>query len=138
MTYNYKKLWKMLIDKEMTKTELRVKAGISTNILAKMGKNESVALDSLAKICLALNCTLDDVVEIIPEDIVPNPTDKLTKNTSDGEQLTQIDYEQLELNIPSEKIEIRAEMHKKENRKTIEKMNQKVRCLKRRMKFTTL
>ena len=43
-----------------------------------------------------------------------------------------------DLTIPSEKIEIRAEMHKKENRKTIEKMNQKVGCLKRRMKFTTL
>ena len=64
MTYSYNKLWKMLIDKGMTKTEMRKRAGISTNILAKMGKGEAVAMDSLAKICVALDCTLDDIVEI--------------------------------------------------------------------------
>lgn len=64
MTYNYNKLWKLLIDKGMTKTQMRIKADISTNILAKMGKGEPIAMDSLAKIATALNCGLDDIVEI--------------------------------------------------------------------------
>lgn len=64
MTYSYNRLWKLLIDKRMTKTEMRKAAGISTNILAKMGKDEPAAMDSLAKICVALDCTLDDIVEI--------------------------------------------------------------------------
>ncbi|MDO4616875.1 MAG: helix-turn-helix transcriptional regulator [Lachnospiraceae bacterium] len=64
MKYSYNKLWKMLIDKNMTKTQMRIKAGISTNILAKMGKNEPIAMDSLAKIADALQCGLDDIVEI--------------------------------------------------------------------------
>lgn len=64
MTFNYNKLWKLLIDKRMTKTQMRLKAGISTNILAKMGKGEPVAMESLAKIATALNCELDDIVEI--------------------------------------------------------------------------
>lgn len=65
MQYSYNKLWKLLIDKNMTKTELRKVAKISTNVLAKMGKEESVSLDSLAKIAITLNCKLDDIVEII-------------------------------------------------------------------------
>lgn len=64
MGYSYNKLWKMLIDKGITKTQMRENAGISTNILAKMGKGESVSMDSLAKICTAMNCGLDDIVEI--------------------------------------------------------------------------
>lgn len=64
MTYNYNMLWKLLIDKGMTKTQMRLQAGISTNILAKMGKGEPVAMESLAKIAIALNCGLDDIVEI--------------------------------------------------------------------------
>ena len=64
MIYNYNRLWKLLIDKGMTKTQMRKAAGISTNILAKMGKGEPVAMDSLAKIATALNCGLDDIVEI--------------------------------------------------------------------------
>ena len=64
MTFNYNKLWKLLIDKRMTKTQMRLKAGISTNIIAKMGKGEPVAMESLAKIATALNCGLDDIVEI--------------------------------------------------------------------------
>lgn len=64
MAYSYNKLWKLLIDKQLTKTEMRKKAGISTNILAKMGKCEPISMESLAKICVALDCTLDDIVEI--------------------------------------------------------------------------
>ena len=65
MIYSYKKLWKMLIDRKITKTEMRKQAGISTNMLAKMGKDEPVSMESLAKISTALECGLDDIVEII-------------------------------------------------------------------------
>ena len=64
MTYSYNRLWKLLIDKRMTKTDMRKAAGISTNILAKMGKDEPVAMDTLAKIATALQCGVDDIVEI--------------------------------------------------------------------------
>ena len=64
MKYSYNKLWKMLIDRHMTKTKMRIEAGISRNILAKMGKDEPIAMDSLAKIAAALQCGLDDIVEI--------------------------------------------------------------------------
>ena len=64
MQYSYNKLWKLLIDKGMTKTEMRKAAGLSTNILAKMGKGEAVSMESLAKIATALQCGLDDIVEI--------------------------------------------------------------------------
>lgn len=63
MTYSYNRLWKLLIDKRMTKTDMRKAAGISTNILAKMVKDEPVAMDTLAKIATALGCGLDDIVE---------------------------------------------------------------------------
>lgn len=64
MIYNYNKLWKMLIDRKMTKTAMRKQSGISTNMLAKMGRDEPVSMETLAKICTTLNCGLDDVVEI--------------------------------------------------------------------------
>ena len=64
MTYSYNRLWKLLIDKRMTKTDMRKAASISTNILAKMDKDEPVAMETLAKIATALECGLDDIVEI--------------------------------------------------------------------------
>ena len=64
MTYSSNRLWKLLIDKRMTKTDMRKAASISTNILAKMGKDEPVAMGTLAKIATALECGLDDIVEI--------------------------------------------------------------------------
>ena len=66
MGMSYKPLWKMLIDREMTKSQLRELAGISTRAMAKMGKNEDVNTDVLRKICQVLNCTLDDIIELIP------------------------------------------------------------------------
>lgn len=66
--YNYNGLWKQLIDKKITKTEMRKMARISTNILAKMGKDEPVSMESLAKICTVLKCGLDDIVEIRSDD----------------------------------------------------------------------
>lgn len=65
MTNNYNRLWKLLLDKGMTKTQMRLQAGISTNILAKMGRGEPVDIASLAKIATALNCGLDDIVEVL-------------------------------------------------------------------------
>lgn len=64
LTYSYNRLWKPLIDRGLTKKELKYKAGVSTNIIAKMGKNEPISMDSLAKITTALHCGLDDIVEI--------------------------------------------------------------------------
>lgn len=64
MVYSYNKLWKMLIDRKITKTAMRKQAGITTNMLAKMGKDEPVSIKTLAKICVALDCGLDDIVEI--------------------------------------------------------------------------
>ena len=65
MEVSYNKLWKMLIDKEMSRTQMRLKAGISTKALAKLGKNESVNIDILIKICAALNCDITDIMEIV-------------------------------------------------------------------------
>ena len=65
MAVSYNKLWKKLIDLEMSRTELRLKAGFSTKALAKLGKNESVNVDILVKICAALNCEITDIMEII-------------------------------------------------------------------------
>lgn len=62
----YDKLWKLLIDKKMNKTEFRDKVGISNATLAKLGKNESVSLSIIEKICKALNCNGDDIMEITP------------------------------------------------------------------------
>ena len=64
MSVSYNKLWHYLLDKNMTKTELRNMAGVSTNVIAKMGRNESVSMDTLAKICIALNCDIADIVEM--------------------------------------------------------------------------
>ena len=62
MQADYKKLWKLLIDKNMKKTDLIPIAGVSTNIVAKLNKGEYVSMDSLAKICKALNCDIGDIV----------------------------------------------------------------------------
>lgn len=64
MMLSYNKLWKLIIDKGINKTQLREMTGITTNILAKLGKNESVQVEILAKICNVLECDLNDIVEI--------------------------------------------------------------------------
>lgn len=63
----YKKLWKLLIDKDMTKTDLRKAAGISSSSLAKLGKNENVTTDVLVRICEALNVNLNDIAETVSD-----------------------------------------------------------------------
>ena len=65
MAVSYRKLWKMLIDRDMKKTDLRIASGISTNALAKLGKNERVPTDVLDKICCALDCDVGDIMEIV-------------------------------------------------------------------------
>jgi len=70
MAVCYNKLWKILIDRGMSKTELIKSAKISTNAMAKLGKNEDVRVEVLVKICGVLNCSIDDILEIIPEQIV--------------------------------------------------------------------
>ena len=65
MAVSYNKLWKLLIDKEMSRTQMRLKSGISTKALAKLGKNESVNIDILIKICAALDCDITDIMEIV-------------------------------------------------------------------------
>lgn len=67
MRTSYKKLWKLLIDRDMRKKDLRMAAGISTASMAKLGKGENVTTDVLVKICKALNCDISDIVEIVEE-----------------------------------------------------------------------
>ena len=61
----YDKLWRLLIDKKMNRTELKEASGISFNVLARMGKNEPVSFDSIEKICITLNCDIGDISEIV-------------------------------------------------------------------------
>ncbi len=63
MAVNYNKLWKLLIDKGMTKTELRIKTDMSTSTLAKMSKNEVVSMDIMLRICGVLGCNVGDVMD---------------------------------------------------------------------------
>ena len=64
MAISYNRLWKLLIDKGITKTEMRKQAGIGTSALAKMGKNETVSMETLARIAVAMDCGFDDIVEV--------------------------------------------------------------------------
>lgn len=67
MSVCYKRLWKLLIDKDMKKKDLCAKAGISTASVTKMGKNGHVTTEVLLKICKALDCQIEDIMEIIPD-----------------------------------------------------------------------
>lgn len=64
MAISYKKLWKLLIDKDMKKRDLQHAAGISSSTITKMGKNENVSTEMLQKICSALDCDIADIIEI--------------------------------------------------------------------------
>ena len=68
MAVDYSNLWKILIDKHMNKSQLREVAKISTNAIAKLGRNESVSLDTLEKICASLSCRIEDVVTFVETD----------------------------------------------------------------------
>ncbi len=81
MAVCYNKLWKLLIDKDMNKTELKEAAGISFNVMARMGKNEAVSFESIEKICFALDCDIGDIIEVV----------KKPKNAMGGHRLTTIE-----------------------------------------------
>lgn len=68
MTVNYKKLWKILIDRNMLKKDLRIASGVTTNSMAKLSKNENVSTEVLCKICKALDCNIEDIMDIVDED----------------------------------------------------------------------
>ena len=70
MQISYNKLWKLLIDKGMKKTDLKNATGISSSTISKMGKNEPVSMDSMLKVCKVLNCDIGDIVEIKNEEVV--------------------------------------------------------------------
>ena len=68
MAISYKKLWKLLIDRDMKKKDLAELAGISSFTISKMSAGNNVTVEVLGKICVALGCTLDDIMEFIPDD----------------------------------------------------------------------
>lgn len=68
MAVSYIKLWKLLLDRGMKKTDLIENAGISSNVLAKLGKNDFVAMESLEKICRSLECNIGDIAEFCFDD----------------------------------------------------------------------
>ena len=68
MAYSYNRLWKLMIDKKINTTALRREAGITSNAMAKMGKDQPVSVEVLAKICRVLDCTVGDIIEILPDD----------------------------------------------------------------------
>lgn len=68
MNVSYKKLWKLMIDQNINKTQLKDKAGLSTNVIAKLGKNEFVSFETLCKLCKVLKCNIGDIVDYVPEE----------------------------------------------------------------------
>lgn len=64
MNRSYNKLWKLMIDKKMNKTQLREAAKITSNAMAKLGKDESVPVETLEKVCRVLDCMIDDIMDI--------------------------------------------------------------------------
>lgn len=68
MAISYKKLWKLLIDKDMKKKDLQQAAGISSASITKLGKNENVNTEIIEKICTALNCDVGDIMEMVSDD----------------------------------------------------------------------
>lgn len=67
MALSYNRLWKLIIDKKINKTTLCKMAGITTNAMTKMGKDEPVSVEVLAKICQVFDCKIDDLMEVVPD-----------------------------------------------------------------------
>jgi len=67
MSFSYNRLWKLLIDQKMTKTQLREQSGFSTKVLSSLNKGEPVHMKHIEKICQTLNCEVSDILEIIPD-----------------------------------------------------------------------
>lgn len=71
---SYDKLWKLLIDKKMTRTEMKNRSGISTASLAKLGKGENITTDILVRVCVALDCDITEIMELVDSDGLRKPT----------------------------------------------------------------
>ena len=69
MAISYKKLWKLLIDKDMTAVDLRLATGIAPNTMTKLRRDEEVSMTVLAKICAALNANIRDIMDLLPEEV---------------------------------------------------------------------
>jgi len=69
MAISYNKLWKLLIDKGMNKTQLGVASGVSTSTISKLGKNEQISMDSMLKICKILECNIGDIVDVVEDNL---------------------------------------------------------------------
>ncbi|MPM45879.1 hypothetical protein SDC9_92571 [bioreactor metagenome] len=82
MKVNYKRLWKLLIDKNLSKIEMRHLAAISSTSLAKLGKNENVSMNVLKKICGALKCNIGEIMDILPDE----PEEVFDKKAESKEQ----------------------------------------------------
>lgn len=78
MAVCYNNLWKLLIDKNMNKTDLKEAAGISFNVMARMGKSETISFESIEKICTALHCNIGDIIEIVQDNQAADKQKKLT------------------------------------------------------------
>ena len=73
MAFSYDKLWKLIIDKKMNKTQLRDSAGITSSTLSRLSKNETVSMEALCRICKILECDICDIVEyVIEKEVVKN------------------------------------------------------------------
>ena len=75
MAVSYKKLFHLLVDRDMTAVQLQQQAGYSANITTRLKKNAYISLESVEKICRALDCTLDDIVEFVTDDTEENQND---------------------------------------------------------------
>lgn len=69
MAISYNKLWKLLVDKKMSKADLRKSVGMAPNTLTKMRKDEPVSLEIIIRICECLNCDISDVMELVPQEV---------------------------------------------------------------------
>lgn len=69
MAISYKSLWHLLVEREMNKEDLKRAAGITSNVISRMSKGTYVKLESIEKICLAMNCKIEEVIEIVKEEI---------------------------------------------------------------------
>ncbi len=69
MAISYKKLWKLLIDKDMTAVDLRLATGIAPNTMTKLRRDEEVSMTVLAKICKALDANIGDIMDLLPEEV---------------------------------------------------------------------
>ncbi|MBR3355760.1 MAG: helix-turn-helix transcriptional regulator [Oscillospiraceae bacterium] len=69
MSISYNKMWKLLIDKNMKRKDLKEKAEVSQNVMARLSKNQAVTMETMEKICSVLQCDIGDVMEFIPDEI---------------------------------------------------------------------